>query len=309
MAHFRFPENKRFAFTVFDDTDYATVENVKPIYDLLLELGMLTTKSVWVFPTDDISNRYYHSETLGAPEYLEFVRRLHKSGFEIALHNASMTSSVREVTIEAIERFNKLLGFYPNIHVNHSSNKENLYWGAERLDLPFFRFLMKYKRNPLEFVGHKPGSPFFWGDVCQKYITYVRNFVFREINLLRINPTIPYKDPKRPFVNYWFSSCEGGSVRTFNQLLSSKNQARLEREGGVCIVYTHFAKGFVENGKVHAKTRELLLELSKRNGWFVPVSALLDYLRTQQPRETRSLYERVHMELRWFITKVIYGTS
>ena len=60
-------------------------------------------------------------------------------------------------------------------------------------------------------------------------------------------------------------------MNSFNQLLSSRNQESLEREGGVCIVYTHFADGFVKDGKVNPKTEELLTELSRRNGWFVPV--------------------------------------
>ena len=41
------PGGKSFAFTVFDDTDRATVENVGPVYRFLAELGFLTTKSVW----------------------------------------------------------------------------------------------------------------------------------------------------------------------------------------------------------------------------------------------------------------------
>lgn len=74
-------------------------------------------------------------------------------------------------------------------------------------------------------------------------------------------------------------------------------------------MYTHFANGFVEDGKVNSITRELLTKLSRRSGWFVPVSTLLDYLRTQQPRETRSWGERVNMELRWCLSKLFYGTS
>src|SRR6202040_3687090 len=42
-----FPGGKRFALTIIDDTDVATVENLKPIYDLLYESGMRTTKTVW----------------------------------------------------------------------------------------------------------------------------------------------------------------------------------------------------------------------------------------------------------------------
>lgn len=309
MKSLKFPEEKRFALTIFDDTDCATVENVKPIYELLLELNIITTKSVWVFPTNDMTNPYYHSQTLLDPEYLELIKWLHKCGFEIAFHNASMDSSVRDVTIAAFERFKALLGFYPRVHANHVDNRENLYWGDARLDMPLLRFFMKFKRPGSYFSGHRPESPFFWGDVCRQHIVYVRNFVFREINLLRINPTMPYKDPNRPYVNYWFSSSEGGDVDSFNHLLSSKNQGKLEREGGVCIVYTHFANRFAECGKVNPKTRALLVELSKRSGWFVPVFTLLDYLRTQQRRETRSWAERISMEMRWALTKLIYGTS
>ena len=130
-----------------------------------------------------------------------------------------------------------------------------------------------------------------------------------ETNLLRVNPTMPYRDPKKTFVNYWFSSCEGADVNSFNQLLSSRNQESLEREGGVCIIYTHFADGFVKDGKVNPKTEELLTELSRRNGWFVPVSTLLDHLLSRQTREILPYRERVNMELRWFLAKVIHRTS
>ena len=46
------PDGKRFAFTVFDDTDSATLENVRGVYALLAELGFRTTKSCWVVDGD-----------------------------------------------------------------------------------------------------------------------------------------------------------------------------------------------------------------------------------------------------------------
>jgi hypothetical protein len=33
------PGGKKFAFTIIDDTDNGTVSNLKPVYDLLNELG------------------------------------------------------------------------------------------------------------------------------------------------------------------------------------------------------------------------------------------------------------------------------
>lgn len=35
-----FPDGKRFVFTIIDDTDVATLSNVKPVYDLLHECGL-----------------------------------------------------------------------------------------------------------------------------------------------------------------------------------------------------------------------------------------------------------------------------
>jgi hypothetical protein len=57
---------------------------------------------------------------------------------------------------------------------------------------------------------------------------------------------MPFHDPDRPFVKYWFASSEGPSVQTFNETLSEANQEKLEAEGGACIMYTHFANGFLQ---------------------------------------------------------------
>lgn len=47
QPHIPWPDGKRFAFTIFDDTDHQTLENVPPVYDFLSDLGLRTTKSVW----------------------------------------------------------------------------------------------------------------------------------------------------------------------------------------------------------------------------------------------------------------------
>jgi hypothetical protein len=43
----RFPGDRQFGFTILDDADLSTVEDIGPVYSLLEELGMKTTKSVW----------------------------------------------------------------------------------------------------------------------------------------------------------------------------------------------------------------------------------------------------------------------
>ena len=46
-ARIEFPGDARFAFTILDDTDDSTLENVKPVYDCLRSHGLRTTKTVW----------------------------------------------------------------------------------------------------------------------------------------------------------------------------------------------------------------------------------------------------------------------
>ncbi len=40
MKKIQFPNNKKFAFTIIDDTDDSFLENTKPIYDFLFENGI-----------------------------------------------------------------------------------------------------------------------------------------------------------------------------------------------------------------------------------------------------------------------------
>src|SRR5437773_11216685 len=98
-----FPGGARFAFTVMDDTDVATVENVQPVYRLLESLGMRTTKTVWPVRCEEGSRNFSLSETMDDPHYHDFVVDLHARGFEIAFHGATMETSTRERTARRSE--------------------------------------------------------------------------------------------------------------------------------------------------------------------------------------------------------------
>src|SRR3954468_16726619 len=128
----RFPGNKRFAFTIYDDTDLSTVENVRPIYELLTGLGMRTTKSVW--PLATVPEGRHGGSSLQDAEYLRFVLKLRDLGFEIALHNVRNHDSTRETIDAGLEEFRRLIGYYPRVHANHSRNRDNIYWGAARFN-------------------------------------------------------------------------------------------------------------------------------------------------------------------------------
>lgn len=299
----RFPENKRFAFTIFDDTDLSTVENVAPMYHLLRELGVCTTKSVWPLASDERAR--LGGSSLQDPKYLKFVRDLQRAGFEIALHNVRNTCATREEVVAGLKEFRRLIGHDPRAHANHAGNRDNLYWGAARFSTiaPFYRAMQAF-RDGSQFEGHLQASQYFWGDLCQSRVDYVRNFVFREINLDRVNPHMPYKDPRRPFVNAWFSSSDGADAEAFCSLLSEANQDRLEAEAGVCIVYTHLACGFVQENRVLPRVSLLLRRLAAKSGWFVPVSTLLDFLREGRQTLSIPVAEIAAMERRWLADRL-----
>jgi hypothetical protein len=276
----RFPEGKRFAFTVIDDTDVATVENVAPLYRLLERLGMRTTKTVWPLPCPEGSRDFGSSQTLADAEYLDFVVDLQHRGFEIASHGATMESSDRARTLRGLEVMKRTFGDYPTVHANHANNREGLYWGSARVDHPFVRAVYQRILGQGDgFEGHVEGSAHWWGDVARERIRYVRNLTFETLDVASINPTMPYHDPRRPVVNWWFSAADAENCSAFNHLVREESQDALERAGGIAIVATHFGKGFVSDGKVDPRTTELLESLSRRAGWFVPVGELLDFLR------------------------------
>ena len=73
---------------------------------------------------------------------------------------------------------------------------------------------------------------------------------------------MPYRDPARPLIPWWFSASDAEGVEEFNELIHPRQQERLHRDGGFCIVATHFGKDFVRDGVVNPVTRARLEELS-----------------------------------------------
>ncbi len=276
-----FPAGKRFAFTIMDDTDVGTVENLLPVYRLLESLGMRATKTVWPHRCPEGSANFGTSETLEDDHYRRFVLDLQRRGFEIAFHGATMESSHRERTVEALARFRETFGVPPRVHANHALNRENLYWGADRIDHALLRALyrLSLRESRDYYQGHVAGSPYWWGDRCTESIDYVRNLTFNDVNLLNVNPSMPYHDPAKPHVRWWFSASDAEDADGFVSLLSERNQDRLEREAGVCVVATHFGKGYASNGRVHPEAARLMTRLASKDGWFPTVVELLDWMR------------------------------
>lgn len=278
------------------------------IYHFLSDLGMITTKSVWPIKGEHVPK--VGGATCADPDYLKWVCSLKEQGVEIALHNATYHTSNRVQAIAGLEQFRAYFGEYPKIHVNHADCADSIYWGDARLsgiNRLFYNLLTRF-RNRGKFLGSVESSDQFWGDKCKQHIKYVRNFVYSDINTLNACPYMPYSDRDRPFVNNWFASSEGADCRAFCQTISEINQDRLEEEGGACIMYTHFgAADFYEDGRLNSDFRRLMERLSRKDGLFVPVSTLLDYIQKERGDHVISPGERSRLERKWLIHKV-FGT-
>jgi len=301
------PEGKDFAFTIFDDPDWDSVENASAIYSFITDLGVRTTKAVW--PIAGNGKPKIGGATCGDPQYLDLMLQLKAQGFEIALHNVAHHTSYREQTARGMETFLHQFGHYPYSMANHSGCEESIYWQSARVSgaqgvLYNILNLKGFQKNN-ESQGHLESSPLFWGDLCKEKIKYVRNFVFGDINILKACPVMPYHDPARPYVNYWFASSEGANVDSFNAMISESNQDKLKHERGACIMYTHLAKGFLINGKLDDRFKILLQRLSTMNGWFVPVRTLLDFILHVRGNRVITPAERNILERKWLWHKIV----
>jgi hypothetical protein len=319
MRKIVWPKKSKFAFTIVDDTDKTTLKNGPIIYNFLNTIGIKSTKTVWVYDGQAREDNYgIVGETCENKEYLNWVQSLKREGFEIALHNMSWSNSRRDRIIVGIELFKKHFGDYPKLLAQHNDTVENesIYWGRKRLSFPTnllfdaLSIMNPRRKNSKIYSGDNEASPFFWGDICKEKIKYVRNFIFSDINTLKACPQMPYHDTSKPYVNKWFASTEAPDVCAFNKLLSKNNIDRLEREGGCCIVYTHFGSGFVENGAIHQTFSNNMKELVRRPGWFATASEILDHLEAFDKTNKISKASRMLLEINWLIHKIkVGGTS
>jgi len=303
------PDGRAFAFTVFDDTDLATVDRVKPVYDLLRDLGMRTTKSVWAMSAPGVPR--IGGATCDDLEYRAWTLTLQAAGFEIGSHGATPGTTPRALVGQSLDRFREIYGQDPSALANHSGCLESIYWGEARVSgtaRAAYTVMTRFQRRGA-FRGHIEGDPLFWGDLCRDRVRYVRNFTFNTIDTLDACPVMPYHDPARPYVQAWFASSEGRNVEAFTARISEAAQDRLESAAGACVMYTHFASGFVHDGRVDPRFRTLMERLARRNGWFVPVTPLLDHLAAQRGVTVLTSGQRRSLEWRWLRSKARVGHS
>ena len=302
------PNSHRFAFTIFDDPDGQSLEVTRRVYSFLNDLGFRTSIGVW--PLDIRKEVNSCGETCANHNYRYFLQELQRNGFEIAFHNAAPHSSKREEVIESLNLFRSYFGSDPTAMTNHKYNADAMYWGPARVGgwrRSFYNLATSGRRRG-KFFGHVNGHPSFWGDICRDRIRYCRNFVGSDINTLRMCPWMPYFDPLRPYVRHWYAGSGGSHARSFLRTLQERGQDRLEAESGACIMHTHFGHGFLEKGKLTEEFQRVMRRLAARDGWFVPVSALLDFLMKTKGAAVLDDQIRRRLETRW-LRETIFGTS
>jgi hypothetical protein len=290
-----YPFGMNFAFTITDDPDETRFEKVKPVYDFLERNGFRTTIAVWVLNAKrsnglpDVDKPLNDGDTLQREDYRDYILWLRGKGFETALHTVSEGNDLREDTIHGYEEYRNMFGEYPKINIMHSNNLENVYWGKKVLSdrnvqWIIYRLSWIYPKVNYPFAGESNGSPYFWGDILKEKTKYVRLWGTEDINTLKFNPSMPYHDPNKQYVNYWFSFSDGYNVKYFNKLIEDANIEKLVSERGSSIVYTHFGAGFTKKSPdgtyiLNARFAEQMGKIArKKGGWFVPTSTLLDRL-------------------------------
>jgi predicted TIM-barrel fold metal-dependent hydrolase len=91
----------------------------------------------------------------------------------------------------------------------------------------------------------------------------------------------------------------------FLQRLHPDHLDQLQEDGGVCIMYTHLGLDFVdERGQLNSEFVKAMTDLADRGGWYVPVSTMLDAVRSSDGCPTLTVSQRAGLERRWILDRV-----
>ncbi len=226
-------------FCITDDTDAATLEQTKAVYDFLVEKHFVTTKTVWPFKPSEpcgipaTPESTLRGITLENRDYFDYCKILADKGYEICLHSASAGNNKRQSMKNAFEFLEEHFGG-SDTFILHSKNAENIYWGNKVTRLFPFNLLLRYQSKH-KCYGEIENSSYFWGDICKEKVKQIRLYRTRHTNTLKRNPSMPYYDKKKPCVNYWFSATK----RSISDCATLSVLDRLKRENGLTVLYQY----------------------------------------------------------------------
>ncbi len=245
------------AVSITDDPDNSSFPRFKAMYDFLMEINFPITRAMWVYPKSEYTGTPplkidFSAPLLSDPQCLQYCKKLQSKGFEICLHGASCGNNNRKRTLDALNFLEE--NIEPSqVFICHSKNAENLYWDANTANLPIEKMLLQlYTKN--RCFGELPESQYFWGDVCREKINFIRLYRTRSVNTLAFNPSMPYHDFSKQFVNYWFSATKG----YIPNLFSETNLDKLCEQNGASILYQYMHRYVNEDLTLSMQMRETM---------------------------------------------------
>jgi hypothetical protein len=100
-------------------------------------------------------------------------------------------------------------------------------------------------------------------------------------------------------VQRWFSTCFGLTPDNADTLFSTAQIERWKSSGALVIFMVHFAHRFARNGILNQAFQRGFERLAGSNGWFAPVSDILDFVENQRGVHSLNKAQAVQLELRW----------
>jgi hypothetical protein len=271
-------------FAITDDTDGASFESVKIVYDYLRQVGLVTTKTVWAFPPVDgcgipnLPQAALRGVTLQDPSYLHYCKDLNRCGFEIGLHGASAGNNKRDQILRAFDMMNSYFRC-EGTYICHAKCADNPYWEEKVIAGGMRHALLKLLCRHT-CCGELPGSEYFWGDICLQHVKQIRLYHTRALNTLGANPSMPFFDPAKPFVRGWFSATRG----SFMDCTSDRALAALKRDNGCTVLAQHLHQYADMAAKSPAAPfREAAERLAaEKSIWVASAAAIMNRLRAVQ---------------------------
>lgn len=285
-AELRWPPHPyRAGFCITDDTDTATLESVRAVYDVLADLGVFATKTVWAFPPEEpcgipgLPASILRGITLADPDYRRYCVGLGQRGFEVALHGASAGNNRRATIQRAFALLDELVPRSP-VYICHAKNADNPYWQDKVVARGPLRALLSLYGRGHRCSGEDPASPYYWGDLCRERVRYIRLLRTRNLDTLAANPAMPYFEREKPFVNGWFSATK----RSFRDATATVALDALESAWGLTVLYQYLCRYF--DPATRRPQVDFLADAarlaSRSRVWKAPTGVILDRLRTLQ---------------------------
>jgi hypothetical protein len=278
----RYPDGRRFAFTVVHDADSAFSERLAPLFDVFDELGFRITASVFAFWADwarrgSIWSEWRQSSAFTAPIAVplcdpverRFYQDLAARGHEVALHSPSDTSSTPADIVDAFELFKATFDHFPTVYTEHSSLSN---------------------KDAQSNEGSDPRSPYYCRDLLLAYDPWIwvdGEGALRDDEDGKYFEIPPTASPLNLHANAQYGLMKAfvrtgrwsrGDADGFLETYSEENIDTIERDGGMALVYTHLDYGWLDprTRRMRTDVEARLRYLAAKPGWFAPAGEILE---------------------------------